>query len=427
VIDLKALRQNPELFKTRLLSRNDSYGLLVDTLLTLDQERRQLLTERSETEAKSNAIGKEVGQRMRVNPQDEGIVALKEEGTALKNQIAELSAKERAVEAQVEELALTIPNLPHLSVPQGADEKENVEVRRWGTPRSFDFEPKPHWEVGEQLGLLEVSRAVKMAQARFIALIGLGAKLERALANLMLDRHLDHGYTEVSPPLLVNSESLKGTGQLPKFAEDSFKCSEDDLWLIPTAEVPLTNLYREEILDAAQLPIYHVAHTPCFRREAGSAGRDTRGLIRLHQFNKVEMVKITHPNTSYEEHEKLVQDAEAILQMLELPYRVVLLCTGDMGFSATKCYDLEVWLPGQNTYREISSCSNCEDFQARRASIRFKDQNQKGTQFAHTLNGSGLAIGRTLVAILENYQNADGSLTIPKALRPYMGGLEQIS
>jgi seryl-tRNA synthetase len=426
VIDLKALRQNPELFKTRLLSRNDSYGPLVDTLLTLDQERRQLLTERSETEAKSNAIGKEVGQRMRVNPQDEGIVALKEEGTALKNQIAELSAKERAVEAQVEELALTMPNLPHPSVPQGADEKENVEVRRWGTPRSFDFEPKPHWEVGEQLGLLEVSRAVKMAQARFIALIGLGAKLERALANLMLDRHLDHGYTEVSPPLLVNSESLKGTGQLPKFAEDLFKCSEDDLWLIPTAEVPLTNLYREEILDAAQLPIYHVAHTPCFRREAGSAGRDTRGLIRLHQFNKVEMVKITHPDTSYEEHEKLVQDAEAILQMLELPYRVVLLCTGDMGFSATKCYDLEVWLPGQKTYREISSCSNCEDFQARRASIRFKDQNQKGTQFAHTLNGSGLAIGRTLVAILENYQNADGSLTIPKALRPYMGGLEQI-
>jgi seryl-tRNA synthetase len=427
VIDLKALRQNPELFKTRLLSRNDSYGLLVDTLLTLDQERRQLLTERSETEAKSNAIGKEVGQRMRVNPQDEGIVALKEEGTALKNQIAELSAKERAVEAQVEELALTLPNLPHSSVPQGADEKENVEVRRWGTPRSFDFEPKPHWEVGEQLGILEVSRAVKMAQARFIALIGLGAKLERALANLMLDRHLDHGYTEVSPPLLVNSESLKGTGQLPKFAEDLFKCSEDDLWLIPTAEVPLTNLYREEILDAAQLPIEHVAHTPCFRREAGSAGRDTRGLIRLHQFNKVEMVKITHPDTSYEEHEKLVQDAEAILQMLELPYRVVLLCTGDMGFSATKCYDLEVWLPGQKTYREISSCSNCEDFQARRASIRFKDQNQKGTQFAHTLNGSGLAIGRTLVAILENYQNADGSLTIPKALRPYMGGLEQIS
>ncbi len=427
MIDLKALRQNPELFKTRLLSRNDSYGLLVDTLLTLDQERRQLLTERSETEAKSNAIGKEVGQRMRVNPQDEGILALKEEGTALKNQIAELSAQEKAVEAQVEELALTLPNLPHPSVPQGADEKENVEVRRWGTPRSFDFEPKPHWEVGEQLGILEVSRAVKMAQARFIALIGLGAKLERALANLMLDRHLDHGYTEVSPPLLVNSESLKGTGQLPKFAEDLFKCSEDDLWLIPTAEVPLTNLYREEILDAAQLPIEHVAHTPCFRREAGSAGRDTRGLIRLHQFNKVEMVKITHPDTSYEEHEKLVQDAEAILQMLELPYRVVLLCTGDMGFSATKCYDLEVWLPGQETYREISSCSNCEDFQARRASIRFKDQNQKGTQFAHTLNGSGLAIGRTLVAILENYQNADGSLTIPRALRPYMGGLEQIS
>ncbi|MGA7951920.1 MAG: serine--tRNA ligase, partial [Gloeobacterales cyanobacterium] len=404
----------------------DSYGSLVDTLLTLEQERRQLLTERSETEAKSNAIGKEVGQRMRTNPQDEGIAVLKEEGTLLKNRIAELSAQERAVEEQVNALALTVPNLPHASVPQGADEKGNVEVRRWGTPRNFDFEPKPHWELGEQLGILEVSRAVKIAQARFVALVGLGAKLERALANLMLDRHLEHGYTEVSPPLLVNSESLQGTGQLPKFAEDLFQCPEDDLWLIPTAEVPLTNLYREEILDAAQLPIYHVAHTPCFRREAGSAGRDTRGLIRLHQFNKVEMVKITHPDTSYEEQEKLVQDAEAILQMLELPYRVVLLCTGDMGFSATKCYDLEVWLPSQKTYREISSCSNCEDFQARRADIRFKDQNQKGTSFAHTLNGSGLAVGRTLVAILENYQNADGSLTIPTALRPYMGGLEQI-
>jgi seryl-tRNA synthetase len=426
VIDLKTLRQNPELLKTRLLSRNDSYGSLVDELLTLEQERRELMNERSELEAKSNAIGKEVGQRMRTNPQDGGIAALKEEGTALKNRIAERAAQERAVEEQVNNLALTVPNLPHDSVPQGADEKENVEVRRWGTLRSFDFEPKPHWEVGEQLGILEVSRAVKIAQARFVALVGLGAKLERALANLMLDRHLEHGYTEVSPPLLVNSESLQGTGQLPKFAEDSFKCSEDDLWLIPTAEVPLTNLYRGEILDAAQLPIHQVAHTPCFRREAGSAGRDTRGLIRLHQFNKVEMVKITHPDTSYEEHEKLVQDAEAILQMLELPYRVVLLCTGDMGFSAAKCYDLEVWLPGQKTYREISSCSNCEDFQSRRAGIRYKDQNQKGTSFVHTLNGSGLAVGRTLVAILENYQNADGSLTIPTALRPYMGGLERM-
>jgi seryl-tRNA synthetase len=426
VIDLKTLRQTPELFKTRLLSRNDSYGPLVDTLLSLEQERRQLMAERSELEAQSNAVGKEVGQRMRNNPQDEGITALKEEGTALKNRIAELSAQERTVEKQVNDLALTVPNLPHDSVPQGADEKENVEVRRWGTPRSFDFEPKPHWEVGEQLGILEVSRAVKVAQARFVALVGLGAKLERALANLMLDRHLEHGYTEVSPPLLVNSESLQGTGQLPKFAEDSFRCSEDDLWLIPTAEVPLTNLYRGEILDTAQLPIHQVAHTPCFRREAGSAGRDTRGLIRLHQFNKVEMVKITHPDTSYEEHEKLVQDAEAILQMLELPYRVMLLCTGDMGFSAAKCYDLEVWLPGQKTYREISSCSNCEDFQARRADIRFKDPNQKGTRFVHTLNGSGLAVGRTLVAILENYQNADGSLTMPTALQPYMGGLERI-
>jgi seryl-tRNA synthetase len=428
VIDLKALRQDPELFKTRLLSRNDSYGPLVDKLISLEQERRDLMNERSESEAKSNAIGKEVGQRMRTNPQDEGmeIRDLKEKGMTLKKFLAELSTQERTVEEQVNALALTVPNLPHASVPQGADEKENLEVRRWGNPRSFDFEPKPHWEVGEQLGILEVSRAVKIAQARFVALVGLGAKLERALANLMLDRHLDHGYVEVSPPLLVNSESLQGTGQLPKFAEDLFQCSEDDLWLIPTAEVPLTNLYRGEILDAAQLPIHHVAHTPCFRREAGSAGRDTRGLIRLHQFNKVEMVKITHPDTSYEEHEKLVQDAEAILQMLELPYRVVLLCTGDMGFSASKCYDLEVWLPGQKTYREISSCSNCEDFQARRAGIRFKDQNQKGTSFAHTLNGSGLAVGRTLVAILENYQNADGSLTIPTALRPYMGGLERI-
>ncbi len=316
---------------------------------------------------------------------------------------------------------MTLPNLPSESAPIGKDEKENVEVRRWGDeykPSNSDI--LPHWEIGEKLGILNFERAVKISQARFVNLIGAGAALERALIQFMLNTHTANGYTEVVPPLLVNSDSMTGTGQLPKFAEDLFKCAEDDLWLIPTAEVPVTNLYRDEILEGENLPIYHCAYTPCFRREAGSYGRDTRGLIRLHQFNKVELVKFVLPENSAAEHEQLVRDAESVLQALKLPYRVVELCTGDIGFSAAKCYDLEVWLPTANTYREISSCSNFHDFQARRANIRFRSKGKKGTEFVHTLNGSGLAVGRTMTAILENYQQADGRVLIPEVLQPLL-------
>jgi seryl-tRNA synthetase len=312
--------------------------------------------------------------------------------------------------------------LPSESTPIGKNEEENVEVRRWGDeyiPQNDNI--LPHWQIGEKLGILNFERAVKVAQSRFVNLIGAGAALERALINFMLDKQIAAGYVEVIPPILINSQSLTATGQLPKFAEESFKCDTDDLWLSPTAEVPLTNLYRGETLEASQLPIYHCAYTPCFRREAGSYGRDTRGLIRLHQFNKVELVKIVHPSTSYEELEKLVENAAAILEALKLPYRVLALCTGDMGFSAAKTYDLEVWLPSAGKYREISSCSNCGDFQARRGGIRFKEAGKKGTQFVHTLNGSGLAVGRTMSAILENYQQPDGTVRIPEVLQPYLG------
>jgi seryl-tRNA synthetase len=311
--------------------------------------------------------------------------------------------------------------LPSESTPIGKNETENVEVRRWGD----EYLPKnsqilPHWEIGEKLGILDFERAVKIAQSRFVNLVGAGAALERALINFMLDQHIAANYIEVIPPVLVNSQTLTGTGQLPKFAEESFQCKDDDLWLTPTAEVPVTNFYRDEILDASQLPIYHCAYTPCFRREAGSYGKDTRGLIRLHQFNKVELVKLVHPDTSEAEHQALVRSAEGILQALKLPYRVLELCTGDLGFGAAKCYDLEVWLPSANKYREISSCSNCRDFQARRAGIRFKEAGKKGTQFVHTLNGSGLAVGRTMSAILENYQQSDGRVKIPDVLQPYL-------
>jgi seryl-tRNA synthetase len=318
-------------------------------------------------------------------------------------------------------ILMTLPNLPSETTPIGANETENVEVRRWGDEYKSDrTDILPHWEIGEKLGILNFERAVKIAQARFVNLIGAGAALERALIQFMLNTHTANGYVEVAPPLLVNTASLTGTGQLPKFADDSFKCIDDDLWLIPTAEVPVTNLYRDEIFDGENLPVHHCAYTPCFRREAGSYGRDTRGLIRLHQFNKVELVKFVLPENSAEEHEKLVRDAESILQALKLPYRVVELCTGDIGFSAAKCYDLEVWLPTANTYREISSCSNFHDFQARRANIRFKSKGKKGTEFLHTLNGSGLAVGRTMSAILENYQQPDGRILIPEVLQPLM-------
>jgi len=333
----------------------------------------------------------------------------------------------RACEEQVEAILLTAPNLPHASVPVGRDSSDNVEVRRWGEPRRFEFAPKSHWEIGEALGLVDFKRAARMAQARFAVLTGLGARLERALINFMLDLHTkEHGYTEVFPPILVNAAAMTGTGQLPKFAEESFKTKDEGLYMIPTAEVPVTNLHREEILPPGTLPLSYVAYTPCFRREAGSYGKDSRGLIRQHQFNKVELVKFTEAGRSYEALEQMTRDAEVVLQRLGLPHRVVTLCTGDMGFASAKTYDIEVWLPSQSTYREISSISNCEAFQARRASIRYRPAPKAPVEYAHTLNGSGVAVGRTWLAILENYQEADGSVRIPDALRPHMDGLERI-
>jgi seryl-tRNA synthetase len=422
VIDLKQLRDHPQEVSQRLKLRGD-YDL--EPILALDRQRRDLETQRSQLQARSNEIGKIVGQRMKAGAkaQDPALEALRAEGTEVKTTLSELEPIERDLKADMDALLLMLPNLPSATTPVGRDESENIEVRRWGNqylPQQTDL--LPHWELGEQLGIMNFERSVKVAQSRFVTLIGLGAALERALIQFMLDRQIQAGYVEVIPPFLVNSDSLTATGQLPKFAEDSFKCHQDDLWLAPTAEVPVTNLYRNEILSAEELPIHHCAYTPCFRREAGSYGRDTRGLIRLHQFNKVELVKFVHPDQSEAEHETLVQDAAAILEALQLPYRVMELCTGDLGFSAAKCYDLEVWMPSAACYREISSCSNFLDFQARRGNIRFKPEKQKkGTQFVHTLNGSGLAIGRTMAAILENYQRSDGTVRVPEALQAYLG------
>jgi seryl-tRNA synthetase len=421
VIDLRQLREDPQQFSARLNLRGD-YD--IGPLLALDRQQREIEEVRSQLQARGNQIGKAVGDQMKTGakPTDPAIAALKAEGTNIKTQLGELEPQEREIKAEIETWLLTFPNLPSPSTPIGKSEAENVEVRRWGT----EYIPQgegllPHWEIGEQLGILNFERATKVAQSRFVALIGKGAALERALIAFMLDRHTQAGYVEVLPPFLINTASLTATGQLPKFSEESFRCDNDDLWLAPTAEVPVTNLYRDEILSAEELPIRHCAYTPCFRREAGSYGRDTRGLIRLHQFNKVELVKFVHPSTSEVEHEALVQDAANILEALKLPYRVLELCTGDLGFSAAKCYDLEVWMPSAQSYREISSCSNFYDFQARRGNLRFKEPGQKGTQFIHTLNGSGLAVGRTMAALLENYQQADGSVLIPEVLQPYLG------
>ena len=421
MLDLKQIRENPEEVQKRLDSRGGSYDIA--PILQLNQQQKALELERSSLQARGNEIGKLVGQKVKsgsdVNSPE--ILAMKTEGNEIKSKLAQLEPQEKEIKAAIDQKILDLPNLPSETTPIGKDERENVEVRRWGE----EYKPTnpnilPHWEIGEKLGILDFERAVKIAQSRFVNLIAVGAALERALINFMLDRHIVAGYTEVLPPILINSDSLRGTGQLPKFAEESFKCRDDELWLAPTAEVPVTNLYRDEILSSEQLPIKHCAYTPCFRREAGSYGKDTRGLIRLHQFNKVEMVKIVHPDASAQEHESLVANAEAILQALQLPYRVIELCSGDLGFSAAKCYDLEVWLPSANTYREISSCSNFRDFQARRANIRFKEKGQKGTNFVHTLNGSGLAIGRTMAAVLENYQQADGTVKVPEVLQPYL-------
>jgi len=424
VLDLKQIRENPQQVQ-ELLARRGAGQYNLQPILELNQRQRELETKRTQLQARSNEIGKLIGQQIRegIPPDAPELQSLREEGNQVKAKLSELEPQEKDLKSQIEALLLSLPNLPSDSTPIGKSEEENVEVSRWGDEYIPPQDAKilPHWEIGEKLGIVNFERAVKVAQSRFVSLVGAGAALERALISFMLDKQIAAGYVEVIPPFLINSESLMATGQLPKFAEESFKCDSDDLWLSPTAEVPVTNLYRAEVLDASQLPIYHCAYTPCFRREAGSYGRDTKGLIRLHQFNKVELVKLVHPSSSFEELEKLVQNAAAILQALQLPYRVLALCTGDMGFSAAKTYDLEVWLPSSGKYREISSCSNCTDFQARRGNIRFKEAGKKGTQFVHTLNGSGLAVGRTMSAILENYQQPDGTVKIPEALQPYLG------
>ena len=421
MLDIKLIRANPERVQELINRRNGSYD--IQPIVELDLASRELETNRSQLSARGNEIGKLIGRKIGSgsDPKGEEIAQLKKEGNGIKTKLAELEPQEKELKTKIEALLLELPNLPDESVPVGKSEEDNVEIKRWGNeyiPENKDI--LPHWEIGEKLGILDFKRAVKVAQSRFVNLVGAGAALERALISFMLDTQTEAGYTEVMPPVLVNSNSLQGTGQLPKFAEDSFKCSNDDLWLTPTAEVPVTNLYRDEIIEDTELPIYHCAYTPCFRREAGSAGKDTRGLIRLHQFNKVELVKVVAPETSEAEHQTLVENAEAILQALKLPYRVLELCTGDIGFGAAKCYDLEVWLPSAQMYREISSCSNFKDFQARRANIRFKQAGKKGTQYAHTLNGSGLAIGRTMAAVLENYQQPDGTIKVPDVLQPYL-------
>lgn len=423
MLDLSFIRQNLELIRQKMQQRGAVVAL--DEFEQLDSQRRRLIVETEKLKHLRNTTNDEIT----------ALKKAKQDASTKITEMREVSARIKALDEELKEydqklraLQLTLPNVPHGSVPVGSDASANAEVRVVGQKPSFDFEPKPHWELGPRLGILDFDRAAKISGARFSLYTGIGARLERALINFMLDVHTrEHGYQEVIPPLMVNSRSMQGTGQLPKFASDLFKVEGTDYWLIPTAEVPVTNIYAEEILEGAQLPIYMTAYTPCFRSEAGSYGKDTRGLIRQHQFNKVELVKFSRPETSYDELEKLTRDAEEILKRLGLHYRVVALCTGDLGFSSAKTYDLEVWLPGQNAFREISSCSNFEDFQARRANIRFRPEPNSKVEFVHTLNGSGLAVGRTWVAIVENYQQADGSVVIPEALRPYMDGLERIS
>lgn len=418
MLDVKMIRQNFDTVKEKLLTRGVKEEIL-NTFVSLDEQRRTLLVEVESLKKHRNDVSSEIAQLKKAKePAEDKINEMKLVGAKIK----ELDAQLVEIEEEITQISYTLPNLPNEAVPVGKDEEENVEVRRWSTPKDFHFTPKPHWEVAENLGILDFERGAKVTGSRFVFYKGLGARLERAVYNLMLDTHIyEHGYTEMMTPYIVNDDSMFGTGQFPKFKEDVFQLENTNLTLIPTAEVPLTNYYRDEILKNQDLPIYFTALSPAFRSEAGSAGRDTRGLIRLHQFNKVEMVKFTDEQTSYDELEKMVTNAEDILQKLNLPYRVITLCTGDMGFSAAKTYDLEVWIPAQDTFREISSCSNCEDFQARRAKIRYRDAEDK-IHYAHTLNGSGLAVGRTVAAILENYQNEDGSVTIPEALVPYMGG-----
>ncbi len=418
MLDIKLIKENPEYYKKRLADRQKSYDAEIDALMSLDTERRSLIADVEAKKANQNAINKQIPQ-------------MKKEGkdvTPIFEQMKEISAvikkddeRVNEIDAQIENILLSIPNIPHPSVPVGADDKDNLEIRKSGTPREFGFEPKAHWDIGKDLGILDPDSAAKVTGARFHFYKGLGARLERAVINFYLDNHTANGYTEVFPPYMVNRDSMRGTGQLPKFEEDAFKITNDDYFLIPTAEVPVTNMHKREILDGARLPIKYCAYSACFRAEAGSAGRDTRGLIRQHQFNKVELVKFANPENSYDELEALTNDAASKLDILGLPYRVVLLCTGDMGFSSAKTYDIEVYMPSYGRYVEISSCSNFEDYQARRADIKFKNDIKDKAKYVHTLNGSGLAIGRTVAAILENYQNEDGTVTVPQALVKYMG------
>jgi seryl-tRNA synthetase len=446
MLDLGFVRSNLELVEEKLRARGADPAALLGDFRALDQRRRQAITQAEQLKARRNELSQQVGALKKAGKNDEAAAAMEETRT-LKDGLDELDRSAAGFDEQLRLGLARIPNLTREEVPVGASEADNKVVKSWGEKRNFDFEPRPHWEIGEALGILDLERAAKLSGARFAVYMGAGARLERALIGFMLDLHAGkHGYKEVLPPFMVNSKSLFGTGQLPKFAEDLFRCSDADAeaaargefkdsdhWLIPTAEVPVTNLYRDEILDEARLPISLTAYTPCFRAEAGAAGKDTRGIIRQHQFQKVELVKFTRPGESDVEHEKLTRDAEEILEVLELPYRRVLLCTGDTGFSSAKTYDLEVWLPGQQLYREISSCSNFEAFQARRANIRYRPTAgleggaRAKPEFVHTLNGSGLAVGRTWLAILENYQQADGTVLVPAALRPYMGGADRIA
>ena len=424
MLDMKILRNQMEDVKKKLSTRNDELeGLRAFT--ELDQRRRELIQQSEQLKNKRNVVSKEISQKKKNNEDAEDkIKEMRQVGEEIKRLDEEL----RRYEEEMNQILFKLPNIPHESVPVGKSEEENVVVRTWGEVPAPSFGQKPHWELAEELDLLDFERAAKVTGSRFVFYKGLGARLERALIDFMLDLHTrEHGYTEIIPPYIVNRRTMTGTGQLPKFENDAFKLAENtDYFLIPTSEVPVINYHAGEILSLEDLPKYYTAYSSCFRSEAGSAGRDTRGLIRLHQFNKVELLKLVHPESSYEELEKMVENAEKVLQLLELPYRVVALCTGDLGFSAAKTYDLEVWMPSNQSYREISSCSNCEDFQARRAQIRFRPGPKSKPEYVHTLNGSGLAVGRTVAAILENHQQADGTIRIPEALRPYMGGIEKI-
>ena len=418
MLDIKRIKENPEEAKARLATRQKNYDAEIDRLLALDVERRALIADTEAKKAEQNRISKTIPQ---LKKEGKDVAPIFAEMKTLSETIKTDAERLSAVDTEIEAILLSIPNIPNATVPVGKDDSENKELRRWGTPRDFGFDPKAHWDLGKDLGILDPDTAAKVTGTRFHFYRGLGSRLERAVINYYLDTHTEHGYTEIFPPYMVNRDSMRGTGQLPKFEEDAFRVANNDFFLIPTAEVPVTNMHRDDILDGAELPISYCAYSACFRAEAGSAGRDTRGLIRQHQFNKVELVKFTTPEASYAELDKLTNDAERVLQGLELPYRVVQLSTGDLGFSSAMTYDIEVYMPSYGRYVEISSCSDFEDYQARRANIRYRETPKDKPRLVHTLNGSGVAVGRTVAAILENYQNADGSITIPEALRPYMG------